>query len=104
GQWHPVLTLLPRTQFEAAAAIDVPATVDSDGRRFFVDRAGVVTARQNGNEQPLWKWTSGDLSGLLSQPVVYQDMLLVGSIDGDLRALSRSSGEVLFRIEGLPTE
>ena len=104
GEWRPVLTLQPTARFEATAAVDVPVTRDEAGRSFFVDRAGVVTARNDAQEQRLWQYSSGDLSGLLSQAVVYEDLLLVASLDGDLRALTRHSGEVVFRIPQLPTE
>ncbi len=104
GDWRPVLTRVPTTRFMLGAAVDVPVVTDREGRTFYVDRAGIVTARRGNLEQPLWQYTSGDLSGLLSQPVLYEQLLLVCSLDGDLRALTRHSGEVTFRVPDLPTE
>ncbi len=104
GEWHALLVRVPDHAITLDAAIDVAPALDDAGRWFLVDRGGVVTARDDFTGPPLWKYESGDLSGLLSRPFVHGDHVWVASLDGELRALSRRNGQVVHRIGGLPTE
>src|SRR5690606_30633979 len=53
----------------------------------------------------LWRRSTGDLSGLLSRPALLGgDHLVVASVDGPLRCLSRADGRIVWRIDDLPAE
>jgi outer membrane protein assembly factor BamB/tetratricopeptide (TPR) repeat protein len=83
--------------------VDAPVLADGDGNLVVVDRGGVVTLLDPRGE-PRWTYRSGDLSGLLTRPILHGNHVLVGSIDGELRALDRRTGNVAWSLPNLPTE
>lgn len=83
--------------------MEVPATRIGD-HALLVDRGGAVTKLDLGDGSTVWTFRSGDLSGLLTQPIVSGDTVVVASLDGDLRGLSLANGELLWTIPKLPAE
>lgn len=104
GHVKTVLTRAPTWQVPLDAAVDAAPTIDDDGRVFVVDRSGNVTARSAATGETLWKFATGDLSGLSVSPLLHGPNLLVASVDGALRALRRSDGAEVWQRPGLPTE
>ncbi|MFY9342060.1 MAG: DUF4388 domain-containing protein, partial [Planctomycetota bacterium] len=101
GEVMAQLLLAPSSGFEHGSMIEVPPLVLGDAA-VFVDRSGNVTARPAAGGG--WTFRSGDLSGLLTAPIVHSTGLLVGSLDGDLRCLDAATGKVAWSLPGLPTE
>lgn len=102
AQLRADLQLLPRELRKHVTAIDVaPEPIGDDV--LFVDRAGVVT-RQGAGGAVRWTFRSGDLSGVLTQPLVLGGLVVVGSVDGELRALDAASGQLAWSIAECPTE
>jgi outer membrane protein assembly factor BamB/tetratricopeptide (TPR) repeat protein len=104
GTWHAGLALPPDLQWQHASAIEVAPAVDGRGRLFVVDRSGAVVAYDAKAERPLWTHRTDDLSGLLTRPLLHGDLVLVASLDGDLRALRATDGSLAWSLPGLPTE
>jgi outer membrane protein assembly factor BamB len=52
----------------------------------------------------IWTFASGELSGLLSQPIVHGNVVVITSLDGELRAIDRTSGKLAWTVPDLPTE
>jgi len=82
----------------------VPPAQLANGDLIVVDRSGSVTRVTPTGGKPVWTFRSGDLSGLLSRPLVDGDHVLVTSLDGDLRALSLADGTLAWSLPQLPTE
>ncbi|MCC7396235.1 MAG: PQQ-binding-like beta-propeller repeat protein [Planctomycetes bacterium] len=101
--WVAHLVLGADQQWKHGSAIDVPPAIDAAGTLFVVDRSGTVTARA-ADGSPRGTYRSEDLSGLLTAPRVFGDLVLVASLDGDLRALDTKTGAVRWTLAGLPTE
>lgn len=101
--WVAHLVLGADQQWKHGSAIDVPPATDATGTLFVVDRSGTVTAR-TADGATSWTFRSGDLSGLLTAPRVFGDLVLIGSLDGELRALEAATGAVRWTRSGLPTE
>ncbi|MFM1872143.1 MAG: hypothetical protein RL398_1565, partial [Planctomycetota bacterium] len=103
ASWSPTLTVRPSAELDLGAVSDTAIVGDTDGRWFVTDRGGSITAFANQGTQA-WRQTTGDLSGLLTAPVVHEELVWVGSLDGDLRAYHRLDGKLVHRLAGLPTE
>ncbi|MGA1607447.1 MAG: PQQ-binding-like beta-propeller repeat protein [Planctomycetota bacterium] len=88
------------------APVDRAPTTDSEGRGVFVtDRAGNVSRLDPSTGSVVWTTSTGDLSGLLTGAVPCADELVVfGSIDGPLRAVTQTDGHLAWTTPGLPTE
>ena len=104
GVLHLRLHYLPQRAITHKNTIHTAPTADESGRTYLVDRSGVVTAIRSDSGEQLWSFRSGDLSGLLSQVFRYQELAVVASLDGDLRALSIEDGTVAWSIPDLPSE
>ncbi|MEO6593219.1 MAG: PQQ-binding-like beta-propeller repeat protein [Planctomycetota bacterium] len=103
GLWRANLLLEAPLWRKHDSMVEVAPAIDETGALFLVDRAGAVTAiRADGSEA--WKYQSRDLSGYLSQPLIFGPHVMVASLDGELRAIDRSKGEVIWHLSGLPTE
>lgn len=103
GTWTGHLLLQPTRTWKHGAEVEVPATRIGD-HALMVDRGGAVTKLDLATGESLWTFRSGDLSGLLTQPIVAGDTVVVASLDGDLRGLSLASGTVQWTVPKLPTE
>lgn len=103
GAWTGHLLLQPTRTWKYGAEVEVPATRIGD-HALLVDRGGAVTKLDLTTGETAWTFRSGDLSGLLTQPIVAGDTVIVASLDGDLRGLSLASGELSWTIPKLPTE
>lgn len=104
GSWNGTLLLLPDQAWKHGAEVDVPPAQLANGDLIVVDRSGSVTRVTPTGGKPVWTFRSGDLSGLLSRPLVDGDYVLVTSLDGDLRALSLADGTLAWSLPQLPTE
>ncbi len=93
GAWIGHLVAEPTRSFVFDARVEVPPAVDRSGRLVFVDRAGVVRSIDASSGETRWEFRSGDLSGLLGRPHVWENLVLVTSLDGELRALDADRGE-----------
>lgn len=103
SSWTPTLTVEPSATLNLDAVSDTAIAGDADGRWFLTDRGGGITAFGRDGTS-LWRHATGDLSGLLTAPIVLDDLVWVGSMDGDLRAYRRTDGQLVHRLNGLPTE
>lgn len=104
GAWVGHLVLEPARTLRFEHAVEQAPTIDDDGRMFFTDRGGVVSARSQGDGSSLWQLPTGDLSGYLSRALLRGQHLFVTSLDGDLRAIERATGKVAWTMTDLPTE
>jgi DNA-binding transcriptional regulator YhcF (GntR family) len=102
GSWFAHLVLPPARSWRHGSALEVAPTRTSDGT-IVVDRAGNVSA-VGADGTPRWTFRSGDLSGLLTAPRVFDRIVLVGSLDGELRAIDLATGALRWSIPDLPTE
>jgi tetratricopeptide (TPR) repeat protein/outer membrane protein assembly factor BamB len=103
GVAHCTLTLAPKWSTTTKGIIE--QSPQSDGERtYMVDRSGSITAWSMQKQQQLWAYDTGDLSGMLTRPILHQQQILVGSIDGELRALDPATGKPLWTLPNLPTE
>jgi len=98
-----VLTRAPLWTMKTKGAMEQQPAVDRD-RIYMVDRSGAASgwSRHDGLQQ--WRRSFDDLSGLLTAPVLFEERVLVGSLDGPLRALDASTGRVLWELPDLPME
>lgn len=96
------LALLPRELRKHGTAIDVAPTSIGDDV-LLVDRAGVVT-RQGAGGSTRWQFRTGDLSGVLSPPMLAGGLVVIGSVDGELRALDAQTGALAWSVADCPTE
>lgn len=96
------LALLPREIRKHTTAIDAAPMAISDDV-LLVDRAGVVT-RQGAGGAIRWQFRSGDLSGVLTQPLLDGSLAIVGSVDGELRAVNVDTGALAWSVPECPTE
>lgn len=103
GLVRSTLTLAPLWKMKTKGAVE-KAPVGSDNRIFMVDRSGIAVAWSANEKQELWSNDIGDLSGLLTRPILFDDQILIGSLDGPLRALDASTGRILWTLPNLPTE
>lgn len=102
GAWHGFLFLNPDSTLAHDSMVEVPPLLLGNAV-LLVDRAGTVTSRA-ADGTARWTFRSGDLSGLLTAPVLHGDQVLLGSLDGDLRSVSLASGEVAWSLPDMPTE
>ncbi|MCA8957554.1 MAG: PQQ-binding-like beta-propeller repeat protein [Planctomycetes bacterium] len=98
------MTLEPAWTMATPGSVDRAPVVAGD-RVFLVDRTGTVSAWSIRDRSELWRHRTGDLSGFLTRPVLHgKTQLLVGSLDGSLRALDADSGRLAWKLDGLPCE
>ncbi|HZN39098.1 MAG TPA: DUF4388 domain-containing protein [Planctomycetota bacterium] len=102
--WLGYLRLDANLVYKHTSAVDVRPSVDGAGRLFVVERSGNLVALRLADASVLWTFASRDLSGLLSQPFVHGNVVLITSLDGELRAIDRSSGKLDWAMPDLPTE
>jgi len=102
--WLGYLRLDASLVYKHTSAVDVRPSVDADNRLFVVERSGNLVALRHANASVLWTFASGDLSGLLSQPFVHDDIVVITSLDGELRAIDRTSGKLAWTMPDMPTE
>lgn len=103
GLLRSILLLEPAATRKHDNLVDAPVLAIDDGNLVVVDRGGSV-ALIDARGESRWTFRSGDLSGLLTRPHLHGDHVLVGSLDGDLRALDRRTGSVVWSLPDLPTE
>ncbi len=104
GAWTGYLRLEPTTRRQCESQIDVAPVGDDLDQLLLVDRSGVLTAIGRRDGRARWEFRTGDLSGLLSQPLVAGNEAIVASLDGDLRAIDRRTGKLAWSLPDLPTE
>ncbi|MCU0865206.1 MAG: PQQ-binding-like beta-propeller repeat protein [Planctomycetes bacterium] len=104
GNWQANLSMPAAREWQHASVIELPPAVGPNGTLYFADRSGSVVALAPENKQALWTFRSEDLSGLLSRPWLAGDLVLVASLDGELRALRRDTGELAWSLPDVPTE
>ena len=102
--WSPTLTLAATQTLELPAVVESPMVDDGRGGWLAVDRSGTVFATDDPAGPTRWRHQTGDLSGLLTQPVVHGDSTWIGSIDGELRNFATATGELRHRFADLATE
>ncbi len=100
--WTAFLTLPPARTWNHGSPVEVvPARVARG--LVLVDRGGDVSLRRDDGANG-WTFRSHDLSGFLTRPRVVGDTVLVGSLDGELRALALDTGAVRWSMPDLSTE
>lgn len=104
GHWIGHLILEPARTLAFEHPVEQAPAMDGDGNLYFTDRGGAVTCLAAGDGKVRWRFATGDLSGYLSSPVLRGDELLVTSLDGELRALNRTTGVVAWSLPDLPVE
>lgn len=100
--WRAELALSPTAVRKHATAIDSAPTksrlglltVDRGGNLSLVDEVGAAK----------WTYRTGDLSGCLTSPAVHRDLAVIGSVDGDLRAVDITTGELRWSVGDLPMD
>lgn len=102
GSYVAHLTLPPTRSWQQGHTLET-APLRTPAATLFVDRAGNVTARGD-DGVTRWTFRSGDLSGLLTPPCMFGGEVFVGSLDGDLRALDATTGELRWSLADMPTE
>ncbi len=102
-------TLAKKTDwtFRTKGAVERQPVEDSSGRIFLVDRSGIIYCIDGRTREEQWRFETKDLSGFLTRPQIYNNLLLVGSVDGPLRALDLATGtkkwdRKLLRCEASP--
>ncbi|MBX3465035.1 MAG: PQQ-binding-like beta-propeller repeat protein [Planctomycetes bacterium] len=101
--WVGHLVLAPTNTLAFDHAVEQGPCLDGE-RLVFADRGGFVSAFDRRDGSLLWRFGTGDLSGYLSRPLAHGPVLLVASLDGELRALDRASGALAWTLPNLPTE
>ena len=104
GALRAVMTRKPDWRIELPGVVDQAVSHDERGRLFAVDRSGTITCLHGDSGKVAWQHPTGDLSGLLTTPLVVGNLVCVGSYDGTLRAFDRASGRPVWNAERLPTE
>jgi outer membrane protein assembly factor BamB/tetratricopeptide (TPR) repeat protein len=104
GHWAANLSMPAEREWQHTSMIELPPAVDGDGTLYFADRGGAVVALEPGTNKVRWTYRSDDLSGLLTRPLLAGEFVMVASLDGELRALRRSNGELAWSLPDLPTE
>lgn len=104
SSWLGHLRLDANLVHKHTSAVDVRPSVDAAGRLFVVERSGNLVALRQSDASVIWTFESGDLSGLLSQPIVDGHVVVITSLDGELRAIDRTSGKLAWTMPDLPTE
>lgn len=103
GELKVVLSVQPERETVLEATIDRACVQLPGGGLLATDRSGTITSIQP-DGSVAWRWKSGDISGLLTLPVVHGDLILTASIDGPLRALDRTAGRQTWSLDGVPAE
>jgi outer membrane protein assembly factor BamB len=81
------------------------APVIAGNRALVVDRGGAITAIDVRTGERVWRVETRDLSGLLPRPqVVGDDLVVVPSVDGTLRALHLKDGTPAWTAGDVPVE
>jgi len=104
SEWIGNLICEPRQILAFDNVVDAAPADDGNGGLVFVDRGGVVTSIRRDGGDVAWKFPTGDLSGLLARPLVRGNEILVASLDGELRALDRGKGTVVWSRPDLVVE
>ena len=104
GSFRSLLALAATSRWQHDSMIEVPPAQLPSGRTFVVDRAGAVSSIDPKTGARSWNWRSGDLSGLLTTPLLHGNTLLVASLDGELRSIDQTNGKPVWALSGLPTE
>ena len=99
-----VLTRAAAWKSKAQGVVDRRSEFSSDGMLYVVDRSGRIMAFERNSGEKLWTVSTGDLSGLLSTPVVWQDRIVVASLDGPVRCFDRKTAKLLWERDNLPSE
>ena len=104
ASWTAKLALEPSGSRQHGSAVEVAPTTLPGGDVVVVDRGGCVTRLDRTLREARWEFRSDDLSGFLSRATPYGAHALVASLDGPLRALDLSTGQVAWQLDDLPTE
>ncbi|MFO1052512.1 MAG: PQQ-binding-like beta-propeller repeat protein [Planctomycetota bacterium] len=101
GLVRSLLVRKPDWTSSLAGTVDRAMVATPDGRVLLTDRAGSIRCIEPGNGIEGWRLDTGDLSGLLSRPVVDGKHLVVTSIDGTVRCLDTDKGGVVWEFHGV---
>ncbi len=105
GRLTSLLSKMPAWISDTNATVDRPPVVDENDRIFLSNRAGDVLAFNLKDGNQLWRAQTDDLSGFLSRPALLgKAQLLVASVDGKLRCLNRSNGQLIWEVDDLPCQ
>jgi hypothetical protein len=100
--WRAELALLATSARKHGSAIDAAPTSTPVGI-LTVDRAGnLMLVGEDG--APKWTFRTGDLSGCLTSPLMHAGTAVIGSVDGDLRAIDLATGALRWSVADLPME
>ncbi len=104
AQWTAKLTLQPIATWHHKSAIETPPATTPNGSEVFVDRSGKIILQSANLDQTAWTFVSDDLSGWLTTPVLDNNQVVVGSIDGTVRAINLKDGKLAWSLDELPCE
>lgn len=104
AEWKALLTLLPNGVRQHGSAIESQPISTADHAQILVDRNGTVSLVPANLGSATWSFSSNDLSGWLTAPIVDANQVIVASLDGTLRALDLEDGKLAWSLEELPTE
>lgn len=99
-----LLSRIPDWSTRLPGAAQHTPVADDEGRVYFTDRSGSVTALDSATGDQLWTFATRDMNGLIPTPVIQGDRLVIASLDGALRSIDRTTGELQWVTEGLPSE
>lgn len=101
GLVQSLLVRKPSWSHPGIGTVDRQMAGAAGGLVLITDRAGSVRCVRASDGDEQWRLDTGDLSGLLSRPVVHGDRVLVASIDGELRCLALSTGDLIWKVDGV---
>jgi len=104
GRFDVLLTLRADRTLELPANTDQQVAIGRDGRAFAVDRAAAVLAIDTTQGHIAWRVPTNDTAGYLSPPLIYRDTIVVGSLDGPLRAFNQATGKIAWQRDDVATE
>ncbi|MHC4515034.1 MAG: DUF4388 domain-containing protein [Planctomycetota bacterium] len=104
GLVRSILAKEPDWTFQTKGSVERQPVEDINNQIFLVDRAGIIYCIDGTTHEQRWKFETRDLSGFLTRPRIYRNLLLVGSVDGRLRALDRNTGTEVWHKDELPCE
>lgn len=103
GMVRSVMTRAPSWAFPPPGVVQQPPTCKGD-TVFLADRSGNLSSWSVAGRKQLWVHKTRDLSGKLTRPMLFRNMVVIASLDGPLRAFDQDSGKPLWTLEGLPCE
>ena len=104
GLVRSILNRVPQWVIPTDGVVEKRPVAGSGNQLFLVDRRGNVSSWSTKNRKRLWVHNTRDISGLLTRPVLWENLAIVGSLDGTLRVFDQAKGSIAWTIENMPCE